>query len=90
MHPFLFIVKGRARYNVFLVSSLSEELSNSAVLQAYTPEMPLRLKDTVETYSCSQENAHLDHLNSIFAALPPSFTSMLSNCSDVKQGRCYI
>ncbi|XP_023538055.1 protein POOR HOMOLOGOUS SYNAPSIS 1 [Cucurbita pepo subsp. pepo] len=66
--------------------SLSEELSNSTVLQPYTPEMPLSLKDTAEKYSSSQENVHVDHLESIFAALPPSFTSMVSNCSDVKQG----
>lgn len=67
-------------------NSLSEELSNSTVLHPYTPEMPLSLRDTVETYSWSQENnAHVHHLDSIFAALPPSFTSMLSNCSDVKK-----
>ncbi|KAG7020096.1 Protein POOR-likeOUS SYNAPSIS 1, partial [Cucurbita argyrosperma subsp. argyrosperma] len=66
--------------------SLSEELSNSTVLQPYTPEMPSSLKDTAEKYSSSQENVHVDHLESIFAALPPSFTSMVSNCSDVKQG----
>lgn len=71
--------------DVFSVFSLCEELSNS-IVQPYTPEMPLSLKDTVETYPCSQERAHLDHLESVFAALPPSFTSMLSNCSDVKQG----
>ncbi|XP_038886143.1 protein POOR HOMOLOGOUS SYNAPSIS 1-like [Benincasa hispida] len=66
--------------------SLSEELSNSTVLQPYTPEMPLSLRDTAETYSLSQENnAHFDHFDSIFAALPPSFTSMLSNFSDVKK-----
>ncbi|GMY26290.1 protein POOR HOMOLOGOUS SYNAPSIS 1 [Fagus crenata] len=57
--------------------------------QTYTPQMSPSLKNEVEQHSSNQEKetAFSHNLEGIEAALPPSFTSLLTNCyAEVYQG----
>ena len=57
--------------------------------QTYTPQMSPGLKNEVEQHSSNQEKetAFSHNLEGIEAALPPSFTSLLTNCyAEVYQG----
>lgn len=62
-----------------------------ASVDTYTPEMPPSLKYEVEQPSYNQEinlNHNFNHnLEGIYPALPPSFTSLIANCSEVREGR---
>lgn len=58
-------------------------------LDTYIPFMPPSLKNEGERHSGSQEketNA-ARNFESVFSALPPSFTSLLMDCSEIDQGR---
>ncbi|BBG94040.1 poor homologous synapsis 1 [Prunus dulcis] len=71
------------------ISSESEltackDLTTMTPVQTYTPKIsPSLLNNEAEQYSCTQEFTPIDNFQSNFAALPPSFTSFLSNCGPV-------
>ncbi|XP_016647966.1 PREDICTED: protein POOR HOMOLOGOUS SYNAPSIS 1-like [Prunus mume] len=61
-----------------------KDLTTMTPVQTYTPKIsPSLLNNEAEQYSCTQEFTPIDNLQSNFAALPPSFTSFLSNCGRV-------
>ncbi|KAI5352264.1 PREDICTED: POOR HOMOLOGOUS SYNAPSIS 1 [Prunus dulcis] len=61
-----------------------KDLTTMTPVQTYTPKIsPSLLNNEAEQYSCTQEFTPIDNFQSNFAALPPSFTSFLSNCGPV-------
>ncbi|KAM2334012.1 hypothetical protein ACFXTH_011617 [Malus domestica] len=63
--------------------SLLKNEADQAV-QSYKPQIsPCLLKSEAGQSSHAQQSVHIDNFQSNFAALPPSFTSFLSNCGPV-------
>ncbi|KAL6294457.1 hypothetical protein ACE6H2_002599 [Prunus campanulata] len=61
-----------------------KDLTTMTPVQTYTPKIsPSLLNNEAEQYSCTQEFTPIDNFQSNCAALPPSFTSFLSNCGPV-------
>lgn len=56
-------------------------------VDTYTPEMPPSLNYEVDQPSCNQET-NVNHVyEGLYPTLPPSFTSLITNCcSRVKEG----
>ncbi|XP_021901328.1 protein POOR HOMOLOGOUS SYNAPSIS 1 [Carica papaya] len=52
---------------------------------AYIPQMPPSLNHRVDQSSCSQETRHNQSSKGISHSLPPSFTSLLTNCFSQNQ-----
>lgn len=75
----------------FCVFRARKDLATMTHVQTYTPKIsPSLLNNEAEQYPCSQEFTPIDNFQSSFAALPPSFTSFLSNCGPVvEQGSFY-
>ncbi|GAY36262.1 hypothetical protein CUMW_020990 [Citrus unshiu] len=64
-----------------------EELGIMTSVDTYTPEMPPSLNNEVDQPSCNQET-NVNHVyEGLYPTLPPSFTSLITNCcSGVKEG----
>ena len=61
-----------------------EELHILAPVDTYTPQMPPSLNNEGEHYSRIEEKENISGHN--LPALPPSFTSLLMDCSEIKHG----
>lgn len=73
----------------FVCSACEENLSFMNTVQAYTPQMSPSFNTEVEQHSSEQEKETVvsHEFEEMVAALPPSFTSLLTNCySEVTQG----
>ncbi|KAL5552829.1 hypothetical protein UlMin_040230 [Ulmus minor] len=75
------------------ISSVSELMSSNRPLhgtceylgvmtpsQAYTPELPANSNNQTEQHSSTQNTLPTNNFESNYAAFPPSFTSMLTDC----------
>ncbi|KAH7515679.1 hypothetical protein FEM48_Zijuj10G0052200 [Ziziphus jujuba var. spinosa] len=81
------------------ISSQSEFISSNTTLyranedfnvtnpaETYTPEFPPSSNNLAEQYSCTKDTVPPCNFDVLFSALPPSFTSLMENCSsDVEQ-----
>lgn len=60
-----------------------DELKFLASADTSTTEMPVNTDYRVEQYSLSEETAPNSNIESILSVLPPTFTSLMTNCSSV-------
>ncbi|KAF7829323.1 protein POOR HOMOLOGOUS SYNAPSIS 1 [Senna tora] len=69
-----------------------EELSIMTPIDTYIPQMPPSLKNEEERHSGSKEmeTAAGQNLECVFPALPPSFTSLLMDCSEINQAQLTV